>query len=173
MSIHPELLQGLRWGSHIPALASCVDLSPGYPVVELGVGHFSTPLLHAMCSNRKLYSLESDTSWLSQFDFLRSANHLFVPGDYEETLPQILAEHERFAVVFVDNSPGGARRETDFSRAIQKTDFVVVHDYEAENEAHIKPYLGDFQHIVLARYGPPTLVVSTTAQIPGCFYPLR
>lgn len=171
--IHPELLQGLRWGSHIPALAACVDLSPGRPVLELGVGHFSTPLLHAMCAHRKLYSFESDTTWLSQFEYLKSLNHIFVPGDYEETLKPILAEHDRFSVAFIDNSPGGPRRETDFARTIQKTDFVIVHDYEGENEKHIAPYLGDFSHLVLARYGPPTLVVSTETPIPLCFYQLR
>jgi hypothetical protein len=50
VNIHPELEAGLKWGSHLPSLAACLASSRG-PVIELGVGHFSTPFLHAYCAS--------------------------------------------------------------------------------------------------------------------------
>jgi len=35
-------------GTHLPALLACVSRTAG-GVIELGVGHFSTPILHAVC----------------------------------------------------------------------------------------------------------------------------
>jgi hypothetical protein len=70
-------------------------------------------------------------------------------------------------VAFIDNSPGGERRRKDFEFFIKLADFVVVHDYEKDNEEHIFPVLAGVKHKYVTRtYEPPTLVASNTMAIP-------
>ena len=59
--------EALKWGTHASLLAAAVAASsPGYPVLELGAGRFSTPMLVAMCAltKRTLVSADNDMAWL-------------------------------------------------------------------------------------------------------------
>lgn len=150
------------WGSHIPALAACVGMSTG-PVLELGVGEFSTPLLHALCgvSGRKLYSVEENREW---WEKLRDRFHSKEPWhQFFLTLYDQLTKdwkNETWGTVFIDNSPGGARRAKDFAAFFPVSEFVVVHDYHLDNEEHIAPMLHDKSYMIYVRQFPPTLVAA-------------
>lgn len=158
----------LAWGSHLVPLMACICQTDG-PVLELGIGHFSTPILHAVCTNmaRKLVSVEDNVEWYKAFnqgyDF--GVHHI-----YNKSYDEIDSLwKEQWGVVFIDNSPGGERRKIDFMNAISVSDYVVVHDYELENEEAIGPLINKSNKIlscVYTAYKPPTLVSSMKRGLP-------
>lgn len=156
-----------EWGSHLPSLLACLAATDG-PVLEVGVGHFSTPALHAFCaaSRRYLVSVDDNVEWVEEFrSRYMSDIHQFVSGDYDRIIPPLALD--RWSVVLLDNSPGGPRRATDLSLLLPASDFVVVHDYHRENIEHIQPLInGSYFHISQS-YQPPTLVVSKLRSMPS------
>lgn len=149
----------LAWGSHLPALLAAVGASEG-PVLELGVGHFSTPALHALCGamNRMLASVETDEKWMAEFKpTYKNKWHGFATF-----IPPV----HNWGCVFIDDSPGGERRAHSFKMLIQHAEFVVVHDYHLENEEHIHPMLEGVNYHVTKTYQPPTLIASRFKEIP-------
>jgi len=165
----------LAWGSHLPALLACVQSScHSDPVLELGVGHFSTPVLHALCgaTGRHLISVEENDHWFGLFaERFERCNHRFIKNGYAEALGRLFDERSwsgvAFGAVLIDNSPGGERRALDFTACLPRCRYVVVHDYHRENEEMIKPHLGDCMWHVTRTYEPPTLVASSTARLPS------
>jgi len=151
------------WGSHLPALLACLGATTG-PVLEIGVGHFSTPALHAYCGarNRKLVSWEQDEYWLRHFKRIYECDwHVFLNGPYLGFTDITKAMTPKgWGVAFIDHSPGGQCRADAFVALIQESDYVVVHDYEKENEEAIAPMLGGLNWHVTKTYPPPTLVAS-------------
>jgi hypothetical protein len=159
----------LAWSSFMPALMACVASTSGC-VLELGVGHFSTPTLHAICgaSNRYLLSVEQNKEWLSKFEKLKTDGHSFWGLGYDEMLDNLPKFGQRWGVAFIDNSPGGARRAKDFLALIKTSDFVIVHDYWQDNEEHIAPLLKNVKYTHVTRtHEPPTLVASLDRPIPS------
>lgn len=163
----------LAWSSHLPALLACIGATTG-PVLELGVGHFSTPVLHAICGaqGRFLASWESDPEWRDAFQHYSTWLHSFYCFPYERiTSPAPLSFNliRKWSVVLIDNSPGGKNRADCFAALLPVSDYVVVHDYERENYEHIAPLLSKEPTVrfhVTTTYQPPTLVASLTRTIP-------
>src|SRR5678816_1277742 len=62
--------------SHQRCLIAAMMRTTG-PVLELGVGWYSTPLLHEICKvqKRKLLTFDNNSDWLVQFLPLRSEYH--------------------------------------------------------------------------------------------------
>lgn len=164
MKIAPEMAVATQWQSHLPALLACIAVADG-PVLELGVGHFSTPHLHALCGalKRLLVSVESDGEWRAEFitKYGNGFNHAF----RSEVLD---TGSVRWGVAFIDHSPGGANRAAAFKALIDVSEFVVVHDAQknAENFQHIEPMLARLNWHLCDSYFPHTLVCSKTRQIP-------
>lgn len=168
----PEQCEAMAWGSHLPALLAAIGETGG-AVLELGIGHFSTPHLHALCGamHRKLVSVEDNPEWYQSFVKYQSDGHKVI---WTSSYPVVLLElaKSRWSVVFIDHSPGGASRANAFSALISCSEFVVVHDYHLENEDAIKPLLEGVSHYVTKTYDPPTLVASKVRDIPGSIYRL-
>ncbi len=120
----------LRYGTHYPVLATAVSRTKG-PVLELGGGFFSTPMLHLMCApDRRLVTIETSPEWYAKSTDLKTAWHeiyLIEPGE-EDNLK--LIDEVEWGVVFIDHSPT-KRRIIDINRFKNKTHFMVVHDTEA------------------------------------------
>lgn len=146
------------WGSHLPALLACLGDTVG-SVLEIGVGHFSTPALHAFCvqAYRNLVSVENNPEWISKFAHMECQQHRLVKE---------IAPTKGWSVVFIDDSPGGRHRADRFRDYIDNSIFVVVHDYHLENEEHISPLLKGVRHHVTKTYQPPTLIASKVREIP-------
>lgn len=155
----------LTWGSHLPALLAAVAETTG-PVLELGIGYFSTPHLHALCTaqRRWLVSVEDNPEWYQLFARYESNLHSLRLVDYRNALVEMSAK--RWSVVFVDHSPGGKNRGNAFSAFINCSELVLVHDYHLENEDAIKPLLIGVAHCVITAFQPPTLVASKSRDIP-------
>jgi hypothetical protein len=162
MTIDPTLVDGLKWGSHQAPLVGCVGACARYanPVLELGVGHFSTPLLHSLCGaiGLPLISVESDKKWCDEFEpEYSSLEHWFWTGDYEPIVTDLIHTHHRFSVAFLDQSDG---RPAMFAKLLPCCRYIVVHDYEREVREGIEPQLPQW-HKVYDKYLPPTLVASS------------
>lgn len=154
-----------EWGSHFGAVLACLAVTSG-PVLELGVGHCSTPLLHAFCmaSKRHLVSVEQNEDW---FELFRSKyeeeGHEFIKGEYSDEVPKLWASR---SVTLIDNSPGGERRRDDFIMLLPLSEFVIVHDFHKENQEMIEPLLNGLNSYICNAYQPPTLVASVSRKIP-------
>ncbi len=130
------------------------------PVLEIGIGHFSTPFLHEYClgAGRRLLSFEDNDEWMGEFKDFDSATHELVVGSYDESTKKF--DKIDVGLTFIDNSPGGAARAKPFKRFLPISDFVVVHDYHRENEEAIKPLLEGVNYRIFSDYNPPTLLAS-------------
>lgn len=170
MNVHESNKSEVAWTSWLPALGYALGASKG-PVIELGIGHFSTPFLHEFCkaSGRDLYSVESDHAWRNAFDEIYGCDfHRFgypISGKMDGKIPIEFGPAKRFGVVFIDNSPGGQARATPFRDALPVSEYVVVHDYHRENEDSIKPYLDGINYKVFNLYDPPTLLASLNHKV--------
>jgi hypothetical protein len=146
------------YGSHLPALLTCVAATKG-PILEVGIGHYSTPVLHAF-SKRRLVSVEADLKWMDTFRDFESLDHMFTyPADYASALEELCAY--QWGVVFLDAEPGSAHA----ARAalfVDSAEFIVVHDYSSEQVSKpFEPVLPLFKHHhVYTRYMPSTLILS-------------
>lgn len=157
----------LMWGSHLPALGACLAVTETLDVLEIGMGQFSTPFLHAYCvsAGRKLVSVEADTDWATKM-FLEHDLHSYLVGPYDQALPPLASR--QWGVVLIDNSPGGERRRKDFEMFFSRSQYVIVHDYHLDNEAEIGPLLdaATMEFHVCKRQQPPTLIVSKYVFVP-------
>lgn len=174
MNIHPELAAGLKWGSHLPALVGALVASCG-PVLEVGIGHFSTPFLHSWsaAAKRELISLEADAEWGGPFHRKYLSDlHTFDLRAYEHSVPAVIEARKdfgvgfSFGVAFLDHSPG-VRRVEDFKLLAPHAAYLVVHDYQDEIEAGIAPLLtSEFEYRIFDEYLPRTLVASLKYAVP-------
>lgn len=143
------------YATHQPMLVAAVMESNG-PVLELGMGDSSTPLLHILCPHRKLLSFESDKAWSNKFSYLNTGSHALIHVDSYDAADGALKEN--WAVAFVDHGPE-ERRIVDI-RKLTHAQFVVVHDWEvpvyrySEIESFFK------EKIICKRLTPWTAVLS-------------
>jgi hypothetical protein len=120
-------------GSHYPVLAAMVAATRG-PVLELGMGDFSTPLLHMICGAvtppRRLVSIDSDPAWVEKFKHLRNPSHVIACYKIDVSQgPATCFDRDKWAVAFVDFAPGEDRTKyIEHNR--EMVSFFVVHDAE-------------------------------------------
>lgn len=157
MNVNTEADQ-MAWGSHQCALIECVAKTRG-PILELGIGHFSTPLLHHYCkaAERYLLSVEAYVEWYNTFRHYGGPMHGFALAEYDDIVPKLA--QQSWSVVLIDNSPGGARRAKDFRLLWPRSEYVVIHDYHHDNEEAIGSILDGHITKLFNEYQPPTLVV--------------
>lgn len=118
----------METSTHFPMLIKTVQMTEG-PVIELGTGMFSTPLLHWLMfgSGRKLISCESYPHYL---DFAKK----FENKDHEVRFVKDWATEKfddgHYSVVFIDHSIAkrAHTRGDDAARFKDIADFVVLHD---------------------------------------------
>ena len=140
------------WGSHLPALIACCAASTG-PILEVGCGHYSTPVLRAFANatGRVLVTIETDPEWAKQFRHVRCRPHYEGLEDYAK---------QEWGVVFLDHSPG-ERRAADAAVFRLSADYIVVHDWSAQEiSANFHGLLDKWPHArVYDRYSPSTLIL--------------
>jgi hypothetical protein len=120
----------MRYGSHLPVLLKLVNETKG-PILELGVGLYSTPLLHFAClpTNRKITSLESDKAWFQNFKDARTEFHDV----------QIIEDWDKYEfngnwdIAFIDHGPD-SRRHIEAMRLANKAKYIILHDSDPEND---------------------------------------
>lgn len=131
---------GYGWTTHIPLLASVVATARQGPILEIGVGRGSSPLLVEMCRamGRGLVGLDSSKEWLDEIAEI-GHRHLTQMHDWSD-LPHWLAAWgpmPHWSVIFIDHGPAEARLPV-LKACRGHAEFIVCHD------AHNPGYLIGF-----------------------------
>lgn len=158
------------WASHLPVLIRVLQISEG-PVLELGSGIFSTPVMHWLCleTKRQLVTYENVPGYFRM-------NRKFGHGSHEiklvEDWDKAPIEAQHWGVAFVDHEPA-ERRKVEIARLAKIADYVIVHDTEPENDSEygfIKNSFPLFKYTYHhRRYKPHTSVLSNFTD---CVYDL-
>lgn len=108
-------------------LMKAIQLSDG-PILELGSGLFSTPLIHWMCheSKRKIVTYESVNKYMEFACQFKSNNHKVRQVKTYDDID--LGDH--WGVVLIDHTV--ERRSIDALRLKDKADYIVMHDSECD-----------------------------------------
>lgn len=139
-----------NFGTHIPVLIKILEISEG-PVLELGMGVFSTPLLHTLCAkkNRLLVSFESDKDYVESHEDFKTDMHKI---NFVENWNDAKIEDEKWGVAFVDHDPT-IHRHIEAGRLANIAKFVVIHDSEPGRRCrydeiyHLFKYRFDFKEL--------------------------
>lgn len=120
------------WSTHTPVLAACAIHTTG-PILELGCGHYSTRLLHALCPNRKLITVDINKKYIDMLSYLKSDNHeIFLVDDILEWLQRQQASNvlpHDFGFIFEDS--GRAQKRFDHIKFLRhRTDLFVLNNTE-------------------------------------------
>lgn len=152
-------------GSHLPLLVKIME-RVDKPVLELGMGYNSTPLLHWLCKEKELdlLSVESDEEWMTKFKEFDSDTHFISHFDFNDwNKTQIGKHNEEFGLVFVDHRPARKRRHSALYFK-DKADYIILHDSElADTPAYkYRPIYNQFKYIYeYKKCGTPyTMVLS-------------
>jgi hypothetical protein len=128
----------IRTGSHIPVLIKLLQMTAG-PVAEFGMGIYSTPLLHYMCSpkRRELYSFDNDGRYIDMFNLAEYADdyhRIIMVDDWDD-----VKVDKFWSVVFIDHAPA-ERRKIDAARFAKFASYIVLHDtgWKWEKNYHYK-----------------------------------
>lgn len=118
---------GYGYATHLPLLIECVLRTTG-PVLEMGAGSFSTPILHELVAKRGrlLLTVENNREWLDPFRPLAGLNHVLA-----ESVDQLAAAGclpERLSVVLIDSAPAQLRAG-QFEAFARRADYLVCHDW--------------------------------------------
>jgi hypothetical protein len=130
MKIEIGVEKAKNWTTHNAMLIRTVLLSTG-PVLEVGGGPFSTPLLHWLCKlmDRRLITYESDPVF---FKFAKGfASRLHSIRFIEDWDKMDFDTH--WGVVLIDHHPD-ERRVVDVINFSEKADYIVIHDTEKEKK---------------------------------------
>jgi hypothetical protein len=122
---------GASDGSHLPLLIKLVLMTDG-PILELGTGFFSTPVLHWLCAEkkRKLVSCESSEMFIEVANnFISDFHEVKLVKDWDKE--DIESQH--WSVVLIDHAPG-PKRKNEFARVANNADYVIVHDTEPQSD---------------------------------------
>src|SRR5262245_50858600 len=104
------------YGTHLVPLVVSLHYCRG-PVIEMGCGSYSTPILHHLCrvQNRKLISFETNADWFRLFERYRKPHHeLYLVANWDAVGLKDLQD----GVVLVDHAPA-ERRKIDIARLAQ------------------------------------------------------
>lgn len=144
------------WTTHIPMLLKTVQMTDG-PVLELGSGPFSTPLLHWLCaeSNRRLLTYEGNEAYFKAANRFKSRNHTI---RFVKDWDKIDFGTGHWSVALIDNEL--ERRQVDPIRLKNSVEYIVMHDTNRPDYGYDKvwPHFKYIHHWKFCR--PWTSVVS-------------
>ncbi len=146
------------WASHVPYLATMVAKTTG-PILECGMGWYSTPLLHYMCQSagRELVSLESNYSWMINFTHYKSDLHR-IEGITNWEIPEYC--NQQWGLVLVDHGEA-LLRKTTIDKIKNNADYIIVHDTESDHVYHYEEVLKQFPYrFDCKEFRPWTTIVS-------------
>ena len=129
-----QLHKSSLYASHLPILTRIMDITDG-PVLELGMGLWSTPILDLMCreTGRELISFDNDPKWFESNKQWESDYHKFY---FVEDWNEIFI-NRHWSVAFVDHRPA-IRRIEEIKRLQKIANYIIIHDSEPEQDKFFK-----------------------------------
>lgn len=143
--------------THMPMLIKAVELTKG-PVMELGAGLFSTPLLHWLCAEarRPLLTYESDPEYYGFARKFLSRTHRIALIDNWNNIDT----KTHWSVVLVDQNINRGKTAIMLKNS---ADFIILHDSEAEKLYGYDQVYPHFKYVYHWKFCKPyTTVVSNT-----------
>lgn len=122
-----------RYGTHMPALLQAVLKTTG-PILELGVGVFSTHTLHWLCAltGRPVTTIENNRHWWAWGMQYESPTHQIIRiKDWSDAPIE-----KPWDVALVDHSPD-SRRMVEIRRLAKRARYIICHD---ANEKYWRQY---------------------------------
>jgi len=168
--IKDRTLSSAAYGTHITPLIAAV-LATGGDVVELGMGDYSTPVLHEIVKflrhsnpDKKLLSFESENEWHVNFKDLENEWHKVSFINDWDTL-----DLDRCGVLFIDHGPA-ERRIMEIERFRNKADIIIIHDTDKIKYYNYEPLLSGFKYrFEYKRYKKSTTLVSDSIDVSKLF----
>ncbi len=151
-----------RYATHLPVLVAAVCHTVG-PVLELGAGHYSTPILSTLCSRfgRDLVTVDCDPTWLANFAGLEGKHHRLVhAADWERC--QVI--DSAWGLAFIDHAPA-ERRIYDIRRLRDRADILVVHDTEDPVYGYENVLAKFAWSVTYKKYTPWTSILSNNSDL--------
>jgi hypothetical protein len=181
----------LFYGTHASVLADVACATRG-PILELGGGNHSTPILHkvALRMNRTLVTVDHNPRWLDALGLGTSPFHQTVTingwrdADFSsEPMRKLL--QQRWALVFVDQGNWWGRMHS-IRKLRKRASYICIHDWDAlsfssnmGDERETKPFVPAREALYWTEFmpvtmpsdcglyfedctGPPTLLISET-----------
>jgi len=128
--------------THNPMLIKTILISEG-PVLEIGAGIYSTPLMHWLCKmlGRKLVTYENSPIFYQYAKrFISRSHHIKLIENWGE---MDLKTH--WGVVFMDHNPD-SRRADDVISFKNNADYIVIHDTDREDKYHMEKAWPHFKY---------------------------
>ncbi len=125
------------WGSHLPILFRCLERSRG-PVLECGVGQWSTPFLHVYCESegRELYSFDHDPQWYWTYKkYETDLHHVGLVKDWREVG---VIDTMCWGVALLDHGPTWGQRRREARRLVNNCEYVVLHDSHPSRDKYFR-----------------------------------
>ena len=166
--------QESAYATHQPVLVWALENSTG-PVLELGAGEFSTPLLRRLAieTGRNVVTVESDENWLQRYSMSDVSNHQFRHAPQWMPVLDELSKRT-WGVVFIDLSPE-LYRYYALCRMLPVAQYIVGHD--ADLMRHYRAYYFNWFEFIPEvqpkpeRNGPSTMIISQTTDLRGIVIP--
>ncbi len=125
-----HLAAAKQFSTHNPMLIEYVQKTKG-PVLEMGSGVFSTPLLHWLCLDRELITYEDVPEFYHFAHKFQSDNHRV---RLIKNWGEVKADRH-FSVVLIDHKASrNFRRGDDALRFKDCADYIILHDTEPESQ---------------------------------------
>ena len=126
----------LNYATHLAPLMRALALTDG-PVLELGMGLFSTPYLHYACqlAERWLVSYDSDATWAEIFKPYQSDWHTIRVTPDWSSARIVRGRDVPWSVALVDHSPSD-RRVTEIRRLAGCARYIIAHDSNGRWDKH-------------------------------------
>ena len=140
------------YSTHMALLARCLQESSG-PILELGIGNYSTPLIHLMSvsTHRRILSADFKQSWVDSFsDYRTDWHHIETITDWDTWDGYDREAH--WGLVFIDHLPS-QRRGFDLAQLANRATMIVAHDTECKSFRYAQAddlfkYRYDFNYFV-------------------------
>lgn len=149
------------WSTHMPVLIKLANITTG-PIMEVGSGIYSTPLLHWLCdeTKRKFVSYETDK------DFIKLAKEYETENHKVQLVNDFLAipNTEHYSIIFIDHS--GHDRGKTAVHFKDSADYIVIHDSDVVGKNMYQIAFPEFKYRKdYDRYKPWTTVLSNTKNL--------
>lgn len=130
------------------------------PILELGIGDYSTPIIHEIAGTRPIHSFDTSQLWANKYRHLTSPTHTIT---HLPTWSQLPVEGGGYGLAFLDHVPLSARVE-HLTQLRDKAAVIVVH---AANEGDLVTLCDSFPHRLWFKHLKPwpSCIVSQTIAV--------
>jgi hypothetical protein len=95
------------------------------PILELGAGDYSTPLIHA--HGGTILTVDDSKEWTRKYDNLKTKDHKFFCFDEIQIRKFYEKDEQDWGLVFIDNGTWAARNEA-VKKYKDTADYLILHD---------------------------------------------